>query len=229
VARATVRGVASLVTVTTEAIRAPRVAAVLLAAGAGSRLGHVPKSLLELDGVSLIRRQLAALAVVNIAPIVVVLGHHAERIAPQLRGLSVISVHNPDPDAGPVSSLRVGLAALDGSCEAVVVALADQPLIGVPELEALLAAYRSRPSGTALVQPSVDGEPGNPVVFSAAVRTAILAEGPAFGGRQWQAAHPHAVHRFVTSNTHYRFDVDTPEDIERLAVQTGSRLSWPVG
>ena len=36
------------------------VGAVLLAAGAGSRLGHKPKSLLELDGVPLIHRQLAA-------------------------------------------------------------------------------------------------------------------------------------------------------------------------
>ena len=50
------------------------VGAVLLAAGAGSRLGNKPKSLLELDGVPLIHRQLAALSGAGVDEVVVVLG-----------------------------------------------------------------------------------------------------------------------------------------------------------
>ena len=57
------------------------VGAVLLAAGAGSRLGHRPKSLLELGGVPLIVRQLVALSGAGVDELVVVLGHHAEAIS----------------------------------------------------------------------------------------------------------------------------------------------------
>ena len=50
------------------------VGAVLLAAGSGSRIGHRPKSLLELGGVPLIRRQLIALSGAGVDEVVVVLG-----------------------------------------------------------------------------------------------------------------------------------------------------------
>ena len=56
------------------------VGAVLLAAGSGSRMGQRPKSLLELGGVPLIRRQLIALSGAGMDEVVVVLGHYAERI-----------------------------------------------------------------------------------------------------------------------------------------------------
>ena len=60
--------------------------AVILAAGAGSRLGHRPKCLLELDGLSLIHRQIQAISALGNMEIVVVLGHHGHLITPMLRG-----------------------------------------------------------------------------------------------------------------------------------------------
>lgn len=203
--------------------------AVLLAAGSASRMGHRPKALLQLNGVPLLRRQLQALAGAGMPPPVLVLGHHAERITPLLREGDATVVHNPQPDAGQVSSLRLGLAALQQPVQAVIVALVDQALIGPIEILDLIAAWRQRPLGTELLQPTVDGLPGNPVVFSAAVRQAILAADADTGGRQWQAAHPDRVFRWATPNTVYRADVDTPEDIEALAQRTGQRLVWPPG
>ena len=100
------------------------VGAVLLAAGSGSRIGTRPKSLLELGGVPLIRRQLGALSGAGVDEVVVVLGHHAEAIAPALQALAVTIVRNPRPDDGQVSSQRIGLAALTGRLDAVIVALA---------------------------------------------------------------------------------------------------------
>lgn len=207
--------------------KAPAVGAVLLAAGAGSRMGTQPKALLQLDGVPLVRRQLIALAAAGIDQIVVVLGHHADRIEPWVNRLPVTLVRHPRPDEGQVSSLRRGLAALRGPHDAVLVALADQPLIGPQDIRDLISAYTTRPTGTQLVQPQVDGLPGNPVVFSRSVQEAILAGEDRLGCRQWQAAHPDQVHRWVSSNHHYRTDVDTPEDIESLARDSGHRLVWP--
>jgi len=203
------------------------VGAVLLAAGSGSRMGHRPKSLLELDGVPLIRCQLMALSDAGMADVVVVLGHYAERIEKEIKEFAVTLVRNPDPDAGQVSSLRLGLQALSPKLDAVLVALADQPLINTQDITDLISAYTHRPPNTQVVQPTVDGLPGNPVMFTAEVREQILAGSVHTGCRQWQSAHPEQVHAWVSANPRYRTDVDTPEDIQALANRTGHRLTWP--
>ena len=209
-----------------------RVGAVLLAAGSGSRLGTRPKCLLELDGVPLVLRLLDALALAGVAEVVVVLGHHAASIAPVLTGRAVRVVHNGNPEADQVVSQRLGLAALgaqEGPADAVIVALADQPLVDTSDLRALIEVFAGRAPGTEVLVPQVAGERGNPVIFSAAVRAAVLAGPATFGARQWQAAHPQAVARFVTDNAHYRTDIDTPEDQARFERETGRTLRWPAG
>lgn len=203
------------------------VGALLLAAGSGSRMGNKPKCLLELDGVPLIRRQISALSGAGVDELLVVLGHYADRIECAVHDLPVTLVRNPDPDAGQVSSLRLGLQALTGKIDCVLVALADQPLINSQDINDLICAYKKRPTDAQVVQPRVDGLPGNPVMFSADVRKQILAGAANVGCRQWQAAHPDFVHHWVSSNQRYRIDVDTSEDIEALAARTGYCLRWP--
>jgi len=203
------------------------VGAVLLAAGSGSRIGHKPKSLLELAGVPLIRRQLIALSGAGVDEVVVVLGHHAALIEPVVQDFPVTVVRNLSPDDGQVSSQRLGLAALTGKLDAVIVALADQPLINAQDITALIGAYKTRPEGTSVVFPRVGGERGNPVVFSAEVMAQILAGAANVGCRQWQAAHPEALAPFDTDNRRYRVDIDTPEDLARFARDTGHTLCWP--
>ena len=123
------------------------VGAVLLAAGSASRMGHRPKALLQLGGVPLVRRQLIALSGAGVDELVVVLGHHAEHIEPLVQDFPVTVLRNPNPDDGQVSSLRLGLAALTGKIDAVLVALADQPLIGAQDINDLIGAYKKRPQG----------------------------------------------------------------------------------
>lgn len=208
---------------------APRTGGLVLAAGAGSRMGHRPKCLLQLNGQSLLERQLQALTLAGVTPIRVVLGHHAERILQEgaLDRWAALPVRNPQPDEGHVSSLRIGLRALPPDLDAVVVALADQPLIDTQAVQALLRAFAERPDGTQMLQPSVQGLPGNPVVFSGTVMAEILAGGDPMGARQWQQAHPEAVYRWETPLVHYRLDVD--HEADRLAVEqwTGQNLRWP--
>lgn len=203
------------------------VGAVLLAAGSGSRLGHRPKSLLELGGVPLITRQLIALSGAGVDEVVVVLGHHADLIEPAVQRFPVTLVHNPRPDDGQVSSQRLGLAALGGRLDAVIVALADQPMLNAQDMAALIAAYKRRPDGAEVVHPEVAGQRGNPVIFSDTVRQQILAGTASLGCRQWQAAHPGAVTPFVTDNRRYRVDIDTPDDLLRFTADTGHSLRWP--
>lgn len=201
----------------------------MLAAGAGSRMGHRPKCLLQIDGVSLLERQLQALTLAGVTPVGVVLGHHVERILQDgaWARWAAQPVRNPQPDDGHVSSLRIGLRALPPGLDAVVVALADQPLINAQAVRALLQAFAQRPAGTALLQPSVQGLPGNPVVFSGAVMAQILAGDDHMGVRPWQRAHPAAVYHWETPDSHYRLDVDNEEDRLAVAQLTGQSLRWP--
>lgn len=199
----------------------------VLAAGSGSRLGGRPKSLLELDGVPLIRRLVAALTAAGAQDLVVVLGHHGPVIEAALQGAGARCVFNPQPDEGQVMSQRLGLAALHGGHQAVIVALADQPLIDADDVGALLQAWARRSVQVQLLYPRVDGQPGNPVIFSAAVREQILRSEPSVGARQWRDAHPGAVAALDTPNPHFRLDIDTPEDLARFQRETGRALVWP--
>ncbi len=202
------------------------VGAVLLAAGAGSRLGSRPKSLLELGGVPLIRRQLIALSGAGVDELVVVTGHHAEMIETAVREFPLTLARNPAPDDGQASSVRVGLRALAGKIDAVIVALADQPLLNAQDITALIAAFKNR-GEAAMVVPRVAGEPGNPVMFEAGLRDEWLAGDANAACRRWRDAHPQRVHWFDTDNSRYRVDIDTPEDLRRFAERTGHELCWP--
>jgi molybdenum cofactor cytidylyltransferase len=209
------------------------VGAVVLAAGAGSRLGGRPKALLELGGVPLILRQLVALSGAGVDEVVVVTGHHAEVIEAAVRAFPITLAHNPSPDDGQPTSVRIGLQALSPKLDAVIVALADQPMIGEQDITALIGAFKKR-GDASMVVPRVlseDGErlPGNPVIFDAAVREEWLTGSADLACRKWRLAHPERVSWFDTDNRRYRIDIDTPEDLERFEASTGHRLQWPAG
>jgi molybdenum cofactor cytidylyltransferase len=180
-----------------------------------------------LDGVPLIRRHVMALLGAGLQDVVVVLGHHAADLEPLIQDFPVTRVYNPDPGAGQVSSLRWGLQALLSPVDAVLVSLADLALIDSQDIRDVLHAYAERPVHTEVVVPTVQGLPGNPVVFSQTVRQSLLAQAEHVGCKDWQAQHPVAVHPWITHNQHYRTDMDTPQDIDMLARTTGHRLQWP--
>ena len=83
-----------------------KVGAVLLAAGAASRIGGRPKCLLELDGVPLVMRQVAALAGAGVDDVVVVSGHYAALVEAAVALAAITLVRNPSPDDGQASSVR---------------------------------------------------------------------------------------------------------------------------
>jgi molybdenum cofactor cytidylyltransferase len=207
------------------------VGAVLLAAGAGARLGGRPKALLELGGVPLILRQLIALSGAGVDEVVVVLGHHADLIESVVRPFPITLARNPAPDDGQASSVRVGLGALSPRLDAVIVALADQPLIDAPDVMALIGAFKKR-GDAAMVAPRVTDAsgaraPGNPIIFDAALRERWLAGDADLACRRWRDEHPDQVRWLDTDSPRFVVDIDTPEDLARFAERTGHALRWP--
>jgi molybdenum cofactor cytidylyltransferase len=207
------------------------IGAVLLAAGAGSRLGGRPKALLELGGVPLVMRQLVALSGAGVDELVLVLGHHAEAVEAAVAQFPITIVRNPEPDRGQASSVLAGLRALSPRLDAVMVALADQPMIDTQDIVALIGAFKKR-GDAAMVVPRVQlaGEapaPGNPVIFDALLRDEWLAGTADAACRAWRLAHPDRVRWFDTDNRRYAVDIDTPEDLARFTAATGHELRWP--
>lgn len=202
------------------------VGAVLLAAGEAKRMGGRPKPLLQLGGVPLIRRNLIALSGAGVDEVVIVLGHRAEEIEPAVRDFPVTVVRNANYAEGQASSVRVGLAALSPKLDAVVIALADMPLITADDVSATLGAFKRRQHGSVLV-PFVGGQRGNPVIVDSALREEVLAGDRNFGCRQWIERHPEEIARYDVENQHYRIDLDTPEDLDQFERRYGHKLRWP--
>lgn len=207
------------------------VGAVVLAAGAGSRMGGRPKALLELGGVPLVMRQLIALSGAGVDEVVVVLGHHADAVEAAVRTLPISLARNPSPDDGQASSVLCGLKALSPSLDAVIVALADQPLIGAQDISDLIGRFKQR-GDAAMVVPRVTdadgrGQPGNPIIFDAALRDEWLSGAADGACRRWRERNSQRIGWFDTDNHRYRVDLDTLEDLVRFTEQTGHVLSWP--
>ena len=189
-------------------------------------MGGRPKSLLEMDGTALIKIVVDALRANAVDPIIVVLGHHAGAIQKILHDLPVTPVLNPSPDDGQFTSLRIGLQAVPHAVDAVIVALADQPMITATDIADLIQEV-GIPGAARMVVPRIDGQPGNPVVIDAALRDEWLAGEAKAAGQAWRKANPTRVHWLDTSNDHYRVDIDTPEDVAQFAARTGHTLCWP--
>ena len=203
-----------------------RIGAVLLAAGEGRRMGGVAKPLIRLQGVPLISRQLVALSGAGVDEVVVVTGYARHSVEEQVRSYVVTLAHNEAHADGQQGSVRVGLAALNGPFDAVIIMPADQPLIGANDLTELIGAFKKRPAGHVVV-PVVNGERGNPIVLDDMALAQILASDTNLGCRHLIERQPELVHAYETANNRFVTDLDTVEDLEQLAQRTGWRLELP--
>jgi molybdenum cofactor cytidylyltransferase len=204
-----------------------RIGAVLLAAGEGRRMGGVAKPLIRLQGVPLISRQLVALSGAGVDEVVVVTGHARHAIEEQVRSFVVTLAHNETHADGQQGSVRVGLTALSGPFDAIIVMPADQPLIGASDLTELIGAFKKRPSGHVVV-PVVNGERGNPIILDDVALAQILASDTNLACRHLIERQPELVHAHETANKRFVTDLDTLDDVQQLAQRTGWRLELPV-
>ncbi|MCL2590287.1 MAG: NTP transferase domain-containing protein [Betaproteobacteria bacterium] len=202
-------------------------------------------------------RQVDLLACAGLRRIVVVLGRHAAAFEPVLREtqerlparVRLEWVCNPAPEAGTGASLRCALARLvpeakhlppegEGArqvtlhCEvtemaAVLVLLADQPLLLDEDIDAALRAWQSRAPDIELVMPTYQGQPGHPLVFGRTLWRWLVRQ-PAFKGvRDWRDTHPTQVQALPVTHPRCTLDIDTEADLAALAAIHGVYLRWP--
>lgn len=193
---------------------APRVAAILLAAGRSTRMGH-NKLMAPLEGAPLLMRAVDAALSSRARPVILVTGHEAERVRAALGERPVSVVHNPDYEKGLSTSLRCGLAALPVGCDATLVCLADMPRIGAALLDRLIHSYNPV-EGRAICVPTWQGKRGNPVLWGRQFFGEMAALTGDVGAKHLMAEHPELVAEVAAEDDGILADVDTPDALTAL-------------
>ena len=197
--------------------RSGAVAGVVLAAGSSTRMGR-NKLYFELDGETLLRRVVRRAIRAGLDPVIVVVGHEAERARAELAGLSCTPVDNPDHALGINRSLRTGISHVPERARAAVVMLADMPFVTSPMVAGLVARYRE---STAPLVISAYGEVNAPpMLYDRALFSELRQMSGEGCGRQVVRRHRHEAVAVSWPEAALQ-DVDVPEDYERIKAELG--------
>ena len=192
------------------------IAAVILAAGASSRMGAV-KALLLLDGETLLERILRLARASGAQRLIATLGPpHGERLAAALpSGVEV--AWNDDPSRGMLSSVQAALRILaEAPGRGALLWPVDVPLITVATVQRLLSGDLSR-----LTAPCYKGRGGHPLWLPAALYPEVLALPASASLRTLRESHP--LLRIPVEDPGVLRDLDTPSDFARALAELGQR------
>ncbi|MGH9316994.1 MAG: nucleotidyltransferase family protein [Thermoanaerobaculia bacterium] len=187
-------------------------AGILLAAGTSTRMGQ-NKLFFRLDGESILRRAVNRAFAAGLDPVVVVLGHEADRACAELSGLACQPVFNPEYAMGINRSLRSGIAAVPAEAAAAVVLLADMPLVTARMIATLIERYRE--TTAPLVVSDYGGVHAPPMLYD----RSLFAE---LGAMEGEGCGKQVVKRHLSESVAVSWpaaaltDLDAPGDYERV-------------
>ena len=191
-----------------------RIGAVILAAGASSRMGR-PKQLLEYGGQTLVRRAVLTARAAGCKPVVIVTGAHGKELKEELHGLNLREANNPEWESGIGSSIRAGIQAVvkaNDKVTALVLMLCDQPFVTSDVLSGLITAHRE--GGGEIVASSYGVTIGVPALFGKPFFTELVRLESGAGAKRVIRRHLTQVHLLPFPQG--EVDLDTPADFARL-------------
>lgn len=191
--------------------RSEPVAGIVLAAGSSTRMG-CNKLFLELGGQTVLSRAVSRALAARLEPVIVVLGHEAERARAELAALPCRTVTNPDHARGMSGSLALGIARLPEHARAAIVVLADMPFVTTPMLEALVRQHRE--SSAPLVVSQYGEVTAPPILYERSLFAELRTEqGDGCGRRVIRRHRAEAV--CVPWPAAALRDLDAPDDYDR--------------
>lgn len=184
-----------------------RVAGVVPAAGLSSRMGRT-KALLMAKGLPFLERVSTAFRDGGCDLVLVVVRQLDAPEARLAEALGLVVVVNPDPDEGPITSLRAALRQLPDDVHWCGWCPVDHPLVESATVAQLIEAARARP--TAIIVPSVGEERGHPVIFPRQVFAELMEEDLLEGARSVVRRDVKRVHHVPVTDPGVVTDIDTP-------------------
>ncbi len=190
----------------------PQVGAIVLAAGASSRMGR-PKALLPYNGTLFIDLILENLSAAGCAPVIPVLGNNAQEIVERSLAKRYPYVLNIHPEAGMLSSVKQGIKRIPAECSSVVVALTDHPFVTRATYRQLIQRAAEQPER--IIIPAYRGRHGHPVCAGRFVFEDIVNTPDTSSLRAVFQKHKENILYLDVNDAGIVLDVDTPEDYAR--------------
>jgi len=192
-----------------------RAAAVVLAAGASSRMGS-PKPLLPIAGSSYLEHVLAKLGTVSADPVLVVLGCRAEEVRARVDMGDALIVENAQWEQGMLSSVQAAVLRLRQSSKVAALMLlpVDQPRVKASTMARVLEAWAA--TRAPVTTPTYRGRRGHPVVFARSTWRDLLAARPDEGARSVVRGCGDAVEPVAVDDPWILVDADTPAEHETM-------------
>jgi molybdenum cofactor cytidylyltransferase len=189
----------------------------VMAAGESRRYGAA-KQLADIGGTAMLRRVVLQ-ALETGARVSVVVGANADAVSACVADLEITVVRNDRWSSGMGGSIATGVADIAGrepATSAILVTLADQPLVGSGDFRRMLAAHRAAPERIVAADHG-NGLIGVPALFPPAFHDALRSLSGPSGARLLLERHAADIDGVVMPAA--RIDIDTPEDLARLAAR----------
>lgn len=179
------------------------------ACGLSTRMGSA-KALLDAGGQSFLVRVVSALAAGGCSPVVVVAREAAGAVAAEANAAGAGVAANPDPDEGPISSIRLALAERGAGMDGCAICPVDHPLVTGATVRSLVACFEEESAD--IVIPTWRGRRGHPAIFHRRVFPELLDPGLPEGARTVVRRRPSRVRECVVEDAGVIADIDTPSE-----------------
>jgi len=189
------------------------VSAILLAAGEAKRMGK-PKLLMPFGDDAVLERTLDNLLGSEVDEVIVVLGAGAEKMKELVASKGIKIVFNLDYHRGMSTSIIAGLKQVDSRTRWVMVALADQPMIGKETYNWLIR--ESLDSEKGIIVPKYKDRRGNPIIFSIKYKEELLQLVGDIGGRELLKKYQDDILEVAVDSESVTIDINTLDDYYSL-------------
>jgi molybdenum cofactor cytidylyltransferase len=184
--------------------------AVVLAAGQASRYGST-KQLALFDGESLIARAVRSAERICGPQSLLVTGNDWQNVASACEPLHGFMLHNPHYRDGMATSLKQGIRSIRDVADGVLLMLADQPLVNIEHLQALVDAWQASPNS--ICASGYANTQGPPVIFPERLFADLMGLQGDRGARAVIDANSDQVNTIQCEDA--AIDIDTPDDLKR--------------
>ena len=189
-----------------------------------TRLGR-NKLLLPFNGRPMIAHAIDTLLASRVDEIIVVLGHESDRVKEAIGQRRVKIIENLHYREGISTSINAGLTAISSHARAIMIYLADQPLIESEEINFLIRSFdEADKANKSIIVPFFRGQRGNPVLVSSSYKASMLGISGETGCRRVIKQNPGEILAIEMDTDHVVRDVDTIEEYERLVAERQKSL-----
>lgn len=197
----------------------------LLAAGQSLRMGSENKLLLPYKRKPLICHVADQLLQADIGKVTVVTGYEEDKIRQALKHLPVNFAHNPDFEAGQMTSVHSGAqVALAQRADGMMVVLADMPFLTAGDYRYIRDGFHTL-MGSRIMVPYFGRERGNPILIPAPFVREIAHRNPNAGCREILKRYPDKIQKIDVTSSAFVRDIDRLQDYRSLVSHAGMPLA----